>query len=181
VKAITGCVDDRGGAAPELSPPKSACAGDAVLRTSTRGTVPMAAPRPEHASARPAAATPTPRPPHPRKQDGGEIDVLSSANGPSTVALQQRCHHTSASAGSPSWQPMPRPRLQRAATARPEKIQLPIAEQNFPVASSTAFGPSEFDLRSPYAFQVSVGNQMCACSQLQESQKQPRHGTTAKS
>jgi hypothetical protein len=29
------------GAAPELSPPKSACSGDAVLRTSTRGTVPM--------------------------------------------------------------------------------------------------------------------------------------------
>ena len=28
-------------AAPKLSPPKSACAGDAVLRTSTRGTVPM--------------------------------------------------------------------------------------------------------------------------------------------
>jgi hypothetical protein len=26
---------------------------------------------------------------------------------------------------------MPRPRLQRAATARPEKIQLPIAEQNY--------------------------------------------------
>jgi hypothetical protein len=29
------------GEAPELNPPKSACAGDAVLRTSTRGTVPM--------------------------------------------------------------------------------------------------------------------------------------------
>ena len=27
--------------APELNPPKSACAGDAALRTSTRGTVPM--------------------------------------------------------------------------------------------------------------------------------------------
>jgi len=81
-------------AAPELSPPKSACAGDVILRTSTRGTpmgqcagchrgqhltvsistndlllktrTQMAAPRPEHAqaSARPAPATPTPRPPH---------------------------------------------------------------------------------------------------------------------
>ena len=53
----------------------------------------MAAPRPEHAhaSARPASATPTPRPPHPRQQDDGKIDVLSSANGPSTVELQQRC------------------------------------------------------------------------------------------
>ena len=37
------------GAVPELSPPKSACSGDAVLRTSTRVTVPMgqcAAPAP---------------------------------------------------------------------------------------------------------------------------------------
>jgi hypothetical protein len=32
--------DDDGGA-PELHPPKSACAGDTVLRTSTRGTVPI--------------------------------------------------------------------------------------------------------------------------------------------
>jgi hypothetical protein len=31
-------------------------------------------------------------------------------------AMQQRCHHASASARSPSWPPMPRPRLQRAAT-----------------------------------------------------------------
>jgi len=64
----------------------------------------MAAPRPEHAhaSARPAAATPTPRPSHQRQKDGGKIDVLSSANGPSTFALQQRCHRTSASARSPS-------------------------------------------------------------------------------
>jgi hypothetical protein len=46
---------------------------------------------------------PTPRLPHPRQQDGGKIDVLSSANGPSTVALQQRClYRTSASARSPS-------------------------------------------------------------------------------
>ena len=54
----------------------------------------MAEPRPEHAhaSALPSAATPAPRPPHPRQQDDGETDVLSSANGPSTVAQQQRCH-----------------------------------------------------------------------------------------
>jgi hypothetical protein len=32
---------DDDGAAPELRPTKSACAGDVVLRTSTRGTVPM--------------------------------------------------------------------------------------------------------------------------------------------
>jgi hypothetical protein len=51
----------------------------------------MAAPRSEHAhaSALPAAATPTPRLPHPRQQDGGKIDVLSSANAPSTVALRR--------------------------------------------------------------------------------------------
>ena len=65
----------------------------------------MAAPRPEHlhASALLADATPTPRPPHPRQQDGGKTNVLSSANGPSTVVMQQRCHHTSASVRSPSW------------------------------------------------------------------------------
>ena len=96
-------------------------------------------------------------------------DVLSSANGPSTVAMQQRCHRASASARSPSWPPMPRPASMmmmmmmmmvmsficsfrnkkvymelgsyflflrdfawgfRAATARPETIQLPIVEQN---------------------------------------------------
>ena len=63
----------------ELSPPKSACAGDAVLRTSTRGTVHMGQCAPEdsisqcpflqmidtaHATARPATATPLPRPTH---------------------------------------------------------------------------------------------------------------------
>jgi hypothetical protein len=48
----TVCAEERGGrgttssrtttgAAPEFRPPKSVCAGDAVLRTSTRGTVPM--------------------------------------------------------------------------------------------------------------------------------------------
>jgi hypothetical protein len=45
--------------------------------------------------------------------------------------MQQRCHHVSASARSPSWPPMPRPRLQRAATARREKVQLSIREQSF--------------------------------------------------
>ena len=45
--------------------------------------------------------------------------------------MQQRCRHASASARSPSWPPMPRPRLQRAATARREKVQLRIREQSF--------------------------------------------------
>jgi hypothetical protein len=61
-------------------------------------------------------------------------NVLSSANSPSTVELQQRCHSTSASAPSPSWPTMPRPSLKWAATARQEKIQLPIEEQNFSVS-----------------------------------------------
>jgi hypothetical protein len=93
----------------------------------------MAAPRPEHAHvcARPADATPTTRPLHPQQHDGGKTNVLLSANGPSTVAQQQRCHRTSALARSPSWPTMPSPRLQRAATVRQEKIQLPIAGQNF--------------------------------------------------
>jgi hypothetical protein len=42
-----------------------------------------------------------------------------------------KIHHTSASAQSQSLPPMPRPRLQRAATACQETIQLPIVEQNF--------------------------------------------------
>jgi len=56
--------------------------------------------------------------------------------------MQQRCHHASASARSPSWPPMPRPRLQRAATARREKVQLRIREQSFyplPAAAQAAF------------------------------------------
>ena len=39
--------------------------------------------------------THTPRPPHPRQQDGWKTDVLLSANCPFTVTLQQRCHSTS--------------------------------------------------------------------------------------
>jgi hypothetical protein len=49
--------------------------------------------------------------------------------------MQQICHHASTSARSPSWPPMPRPRLQRAATARREKVQLRIREQSFPTVA----------------------------------------------
>ena len=45
--------------------------------------------------------------------------------------MQQRCHHTSASARSLSWPPMPGPRLQRAATVWQERIQLPIRNRIF--------------------------------------------------
>jgi hypothetical protein len=75
----------------------------------------MAAPHLEHAplvSAHPVSATPTTRPPHPRQQDGGKTNVPLSADCPSTVMLQQRCHHTSTLAPSPFWPPMPRPRLE---------------------------------------------------------------------
>ena len=47
--------------------------------------------------------------------------------------VHQRCHFSSESPLIPSWLPMSRPRLQQAATALPEKIQLPIEEQNFHV------------------------------------------------
>jgi hypothetical protein len=40
------------------------------------------------------------------------------SNRPLHRAMQQRCHHASSSARSPSWLHIPRPRLQRAATAR---------------------------------------------------------------
>jgi hypothetical protein len=53
------------------------------------------------------------------------------SNRPLHRAMQQRCHHASASARSPCWPTMPRPRLQRAATARREKFQLRIREQSF--------------------------------------------------
>jgi hypothetical protein len=66
-----------------------------------------------------------------RQLDGGKTDVLSSANGPSTTSLQQRCHRTSTSARSPSWPPMPGPRPQRAAAVRPEQIQPRIRNRIF--------------------------------------------------
>jgi hypothetical protein len=60
--------------------------------------------------------------------------------------MQQRCHHASASARSPSWQPMPRPRLQRAATARREKVQLRIREQSS-VHKNTELVPDSAGIR----------------------------------
>ena len=71
--------------------------------------------------------------------DGGKTDVLSSANSPPTAALQQRCHQTSASAQSPSWPPMPGPRLQRAAKVWQERIQPRIRNRIFPATESSSF------------------------------------------
>jgi len=88
-------------------------------------------PRPEHAHAtdRPATATFTPRPAHTRigsRQD--RRPVVSKRPLHSRAAAKMS--PTSASARSPSWPPMPGPYLQRAATVWPERIQVPIAEQN---------------------------------------------------
>ena len=124
----------------ELSPPKSAYAGDAVLRTSTRGTVPMGSAlgaiednisqcpflqvtftaEIQHTDGtvatgtRPRFRPPRSRDPHatspaPTTTGCGKTDVLSSANGLSTVALQQRCHRTSELVRSPFCSTMPYP------------------------------------------------------------------------
>jgi hypothetical protein len=45
--------------------------------------------------------------------------------------MQQRCRHASASARSPSWQPMPRPRLQRAATTGQRRLSSPLRNRIF--------------------------------------------------
>jgi hypothetical protein len=100
---------------------------------------------PPHSATRPAAGRardppppatalstqpPTPRPlPTTTGWREGRCPVVS--NRPLHCVMQQRCHHASASARSPSSPTMPRPLLQRAATARQEKFQVPIAEQNF--------------------------------------------------
>ncbi len=88
---------------------------------------------PEDAHAAEHPADTTPHIPHPVNNNRmmEKTDVLSSAISSTVGAKQQRCHHASSSARSPSCQPMPRPCLQRVATVRPEKTQLPIEEQNF--------------------------------------------------
>ena len=88
-------------------------------------------PRPGQApaAARPADATSHDTPRACQQQlDGGEADVPSSVTDPSTARCSKdvTTHHRSGARPR-----MPRPSLQRAATARQEKFQLPIAEQNF--------------------------------------------------
>jgi hypothetical protein len=73
-----------------------------------------------------------------QKFKNGPLITTVVSNRPLHRAMQQRCHHASASARSPSWPPIPHPHLQRAATARREKVQLPIAEQNFSRNCSTS-------------------------------------------
>jgi hypothetical protein len=105
---------------------------------STVAGPPRRATRPAAGRARAPPPPPSAPPPQPHttrppptttgRRKGGS-PVVSKR--PLHRAMQQRCYHASASARSPSWPPMPRPRLQRAATALREKVQLPIREQNF--------------------------------------------------
>ena len=59
------------------------------------------------------------------QQDGGKGRCPVVSNRPLHSVMQQRCHHSSASARSPSSLTMPRLCLQRAATAQKEKFQIP--------------------------------------------------------
>jgi len=101
----------------------------------------------------PRCCSPTRHIPRQQQQSWGNEDILLSATGPSTVwcskvytKMSLSSHHASASARSPSWPPMPRPRLQRAATAQREKVQISIREQIF------------FNFFSPHLFIKSIVN-----------------------
>ena len=87
-------------ACPVAAPPTTADARGA--KTETMSPPPERSPRGAHAA--PCPATAAPPFPSPRHDDGlrGKPDFLSEAHGPSTVALQQRCHRASAPARRPS-------------------------------------------------------------------------------
>ena len=91
--------------------------------------------------------TPDPPPPHPRSRPRadhdelrGKPDFLSEAHGPSTVALQQRCHRASAPARRPSWPPMPRPRPQRPPPPGERPVKSPYRNRIFSPADQAAVG-----------------------------------------
>ena len=111
--------------------------GQSLRRTAalrrTSGCGPRPGPPPPPQSAPPTQPLTTRSLPTTTGRRKGGHPVVS--NRPLHRAMQQRCHHASASARSPSWPPMPRPRLQRAATARREKVQLRIREQSFSLVS----------------------------------------------
>jgi len=84
--------------------------------------------------------TPTPAPPpthhrsHPHTDHDevrGKPDALPDAHGPSAVALQQRCHRTSAPARRPFRPPMPRPRPQRPPRPSESRIRSPLRNRTF--------------------------------------------------
>jgi hypothetical protein len=112
---------------------KGASTGAGPLGRATRPAAGRARAPPPPTTAPPQQPHTTRPPPTTTGRRKGEYPVVS--NWPLHCAMQQRCHHASASARSPSWPPMPRPRLQRAATARREKVQLLIREQSFPWTS----------------------------------------------
>jgi len=108
---------------------KGARAGAGPLRRATRPAAgPARAPPPPPPAPPPQPLATRSLPTTTGRRKGGHPVV---SNRPLHRAMQQRCHHASASARSPSWPTMPRPRLQRAATARREKVQLRIREQSF--------------------------------------------------
>ena len=104
---------------------KGASASAGPPRRATRQAAGRAPPPPPPALP-PQPHTTRPPPTTTGRRKGG-YPVVS--NRPLHRAMQQGCHHPSASARSQSWPPMPRPRLQLAA--RREKVQLRIREQSF--------------------------------------------------
>ena len=117
-------------ACPVAAPPTTADARG--VKTETMSPTPERSPRGAHADPCPAtAASPFPSP---RYDDGlrGKPDFLSEAHGPSTVALQQRCHRASAPARRPSWPPMSRPRPQRTPRPGESRISSPLRNRISP-------------------------------------------------
>lgn len=140
-RAPTATIHDRGitTTSPAPSPASFACPVEAPpttadargVKTETMSPTPERSPRGAHADPCPAtAASPFPSP---RYDDGlrGKPDFLSEAHGPSTVALQQRCHRASAPARRPSWPPMSRPRPQRTPRPGESRISSPLRNRNF--------------------------------------------------
>ena len=116
-------------ACPVEAPPTTADARG--VKTETMSPPPERSPRGAHAA--PCPATAAPPFPSPRHDDGlrGKPDFLSEAHGPSTVALQQRCHRASAPARRPSWPPMPRSRPQRPPPPGESRISSPYRNRIF--------------------------------------------------
>lgn len=116
-------------ACPVAAPPTTADARG--VKTETMSPPPERSPRGAHAA--PCPATAAPPFPSPRHDDGlrGKPDFLSEAHGPSTVALQQRCHRASAPARRPSWPPMPRSRPQRPPPPGESRISSPYRNRIF--------------------------------------------------
>jgi len=103
-------------------------------------------PGPAPAAARPATATPHVTTPSNNNRMAGRRCPFVS-NRPLHRVLQQRCHHASASARSPSWPPIPCPRLQRAATDRQQKISAPHCETEFLLTLTPTYGANQTSLQ----------------------------------